>query len=200
MSAIKSFIKTTLLGGMLVVLPLVILILVFTWLFEFIVDKIRPITDIILETTKMQEFAASGLALLLIILCFFLVGLVVQTKIGKFLFEYFEKSFFSKIPLYNIIKETTIQLVSSNKTLFKHVALVKLYGNDTRLTAFVTEIHTDGSYTVFVPSGPAPTAGFIYHLKKESVELVNYPVERAMKTIFSFGAGSKELLNRTISN
>ena len=55
MDAIKSFIKTTLLGGILVVLPLVILVFVFAWLYEFIVDKLQPLTIIILETAKIFD-------------------------------------------------------------------------------------------------------------------------------------------------
>jgi uncharacterized membrane protein len=146
----------------------------------------------------MQEFAAASLALVIILLCFFIVGLMIQTKIGHFLFSFVEQKFLSKIPLYKIIKETTIQLMGNDRTLFKHVALIKLFGNDTMTTGFVTEIHDNGSYTVFVPSGPAPTAGFIYHLEKENVQLVNYPVEKALKTIFSLGAGSIELLKAPI--
>ena len=194
MNAFKSFLKTTLFGGALIVLPIVILIAVFNWLYEFIVDKLRPITNIILETARMQEFAAAVLAVIIILIVFFIVGLIVQTRIGKFLFDYTEQTLLTKIPLYKIIRETTIQIMGSNKRLFKQVALVKLFGNDTMLTAFVTDKHDDGSFTVFVPSGPAPTAGFIYHLRKEYVQLVDYPIEKAMKTIFSLGAGSKELL------
>ena len=194
MNAIKSFLKTTFLGGALVVLPIVILIFVFNWLYEFIEDKLRPITNIILETAKMQEFAAAVLALIIILLVFFLVGLMIQTKIGSIIFNSIEQNFLTKIPLYKIIKETTIQLMGNNRNLFKHVALVKLFDSDTRITAFVTEVHDDGSYTVFVPSGPAPTAGFIYHLKKENVQIVKYPTEKALKTVFSLGAGSNELI------
>ena len=200
MNAIKSFLKTTLFGGALVVLPIVILIGVFNWLYAFIVDKLRPITNIILETASMQEFAAAVLAIIVILLVFFIVGLIVQTRIGKFLFDYIEQILLVKIPLYKIIKETTIQIMGSNKRLFKQVALVKLFGNDTMLTAFVTDNHDDGSFTVFVPSGPAPTAGFIYHLSKENVQLVDYPIEKAMKTIFSLGAGSREMLSHAVAN
>ncbi len=194
METLKSFFKTTLLGGALVVLPIVILIFVFNWLYDFIADKLRPITNIILETARMQEFAAAALALILILLIFFLVGLIVRTRLGRIAFEFLEQSALIKIPLYKIIKETTIQLMGNNKTLFKNVALVRLFGNDTRITAFITDEHEDGSYTVFIPSGPAPTAGFIYHVKKENVEIVDFPVDKAMKTVFSLGSGSHELI------
>lgn len=194
METIKTFIKTTLLGGTLVVLPIVILILVFNWLYEFMADKLKPLTYIIVETARMQEFAAAVLALFIILISFFLVGLVIRTKVGRFIFEFMENTVLSRIPLYKIIKETTIQLMGNGKTLFKNVALVNIFGNDTMITAFVTDVHDNGLYTVFVPSGPAPTAGFIYHVKKENVQILDYPVEKAMKTIFSLGAGSIDLM------
>jgi uncharacterized membrane protein len=197
---IKSFIKTTLFGGTLVVLPFVILILVFRWLYEFIADKIKPLTYILLETARLQEFVAqefvaSIVVLTIILLSFFIVGLIVKTKLGRYSFEHLELKLLTRLPFYNIIKEPILQLFGGENKLFKHVALVKLFGNDTRVTAFVTEEHDDGSYTVFVPSGPAPTAGFVYHLTGNNVQIVNYPIDKAMRTIFSVGAGSKELLN-----
>lgn len=194
METLKSFFKTTFLGGSLVVLPIVILIFVFNWLYEFITDKLRPIINIIIQTSKMQEFAAAFLALVIILIIFFLVGLVIQTNIGSIIFNSVEQKFLTHIPLYKIIKETTIQLMGNDKTLFKHVALVKLFGTETLTTAFITEIHDNDFYTVFVPSGPAPTAGFIYHLPAERVQIIKYPVEKALKTIFSLGAGSAELI------
>lgn len=195
MEKIKSFVKTTLFGGALVVLPIVILVLVFRWLYDFVADKIKPITYLLVEAVKLQEFVASILAVIVILLVFFIVGVIVKTRFGKFSFELIELNFLTRLPLYKIIKETTLQLVGSEKTLFKYVALVNLFGNDTRVTGFVTDEHEDGIVTVFVPSGPAPTAGFIYHLPKNNVQKIDYPVEKAMKTILSLGAGSKELLS-----
>ena len=198
MKKIKSFLKTTMLGGVLVVLPLVILILVFKSLYEFIADKLKPITYILLETAKLQEFVASMLAIILILIFFFVVGLLVKTRLGRFSIEKLEIKIFTKLPLYKFIKETILQLVGNEKNVFKNVALVKLFGNETRVTAFITDEHDDGSFTVFVPSGPAPTAGFIYHLTRNNVQIINYPIDKAMRTIFSVGAGSNELL--TLSN
>jgi uncharacterized membrane protein len=195
LNKIKSFVKTTLLGGSLVVLPIVVLLLVFNWLYQFIADNIKPLTYLLSETARLQEFFASLLAIGLIILCFFIVGILIKTRLGRFTFEYFEHKFLKRLPLYTIIKDTTLQLVGSEKMLFKHVALVNIWGSDARMTAFITEEHDDGSYTVFVPSGPAPTAGFIFHLSRDRVQKVNYPVDKTMKTIFSLGAGSKELIN-----
>jgi uncharacterized membrane protein len=44
--------------------------------------------------------------------------------------------------------------------------------------------------TVFVPTGPNPTSGLIYHVPKDRVTKTDAAVDLAMKTIISCGAGS----------
>lgn len=199
MDKLKAFIKTTVLGGLLVVLPIYILVLVFKWFFEFVVDNIRPIVYVLIQTVRLHEFVASIFAIVITLLLFFAIGLVVRTRLGKFTFDFIEVNFLKRLPFYKMIKETVLQLVGSEKNLFKAVALVNLFGNETLVTAFVTEEHDNGMYSVFVPSGPAPTAGFIYHLKKEHVHIIDYPVDKAMKTVFSLGSGSNELIKINFS-
>jgi len=200
MHNLKTFLRTTLFGGFLIVLPIVILLMVLNWMFEAVTGYIRPITNLLIETTRINEFVASFFALIFIILIFFLVGLFVKTEMGKLSIEFFEKKFLSKIFGYRIIKETVLQIFGEEKNLFKAVALVKLFGNETLMTAFVTDEHSDGSYTVFIPSGPAPTAGFVYHVKKEQITIIDIPVDQALRTILSLGGGSKKLIQKYISS
>lgn len=200
MHNLKTFLRTTLFGGFLIVLPIVILLMVLNWMFEAVTGYIRPITNLLIETARINEFVASFFALIFIILIFFLVGLFVKTEMGKLSFELFEKKFLAKIFGYRIIKETVLQIFGEEKNLFKAVALVKLFGNETLMTAFVTDEHADGSYTVFIPSGPAPTAGFVYHVKKEQISIIDIPVDQALRTILSLGGGSKKLIEKYLSS
>ncbi len=196
MNRLKNFLRTTFLGGFLIVLPIVILLVVLNWMFETLTGYIRPITNVLIETAKLNEVVASLFAVLFIILVFFLVGLLVKTELGKVSFEAFENKFLSKVFGYRIIKETVLQIFGEERKVFKAVALVKLFGNETLMTAFVTDEHSDGSFTVFIPSGPAPTAGFVYHVQKEQITIVDIPVDQALRTILSLGAGSKKLIEK----
>jgi uncharacterized membrane protein len=74
------------------------------------------------------------------------------------------------------------------------VALVQVFGNETPMTAFITDTHDDGRVTVFIPTGPNPTSGLIFHLKKEFVHPVNVTVEETMRSVIGCGAGSTNLL------
>ncbi len=202
---IKYFLSTTLLGGLLVVMPVILLLVVLNWLFNIVFDVVEPLTYLIIQTARIHYLLSFFIAIAATLLIFFLVGLLIKTRIGKFIFVFIEENFLSKIPFYNIIKETVIQLFGTKKTLFSSVALVDLYGIGNLMTAFITDEHEDGSYTVFVPSGPAPTAGFVYHVKAEYVFKVDYPLDQAMRTIISLGSGSKKIieqynLNKNLKN
>lgn len=196
MIKIKSFLRTTFIGGFIVVLPIIVSIFVLLWLFEFLTDKIRPITILVIQTTRLNELVASLLAIIIILLLFFVVGLIVQTKIGKFFIQLIEERLLKRIPFYKIIKETIVQLFGSEKLFFKYAALVKPFSNDTMILGFVTDESTNDYVTVFIPSVPAPTGGYIYNIKKENVIKLDYPVEQVMKVVLSLGAGSKEFLSK----
>jgi len=193
MLKIKSFVSTTFLGGLLILLPLIILIIVFKVFYSFIAENLLPFTQILIDATRLSTFLASILSVFFILGLSFLTGLIVRTRFGNISYNIFEENILKRIPGYRIIKGTVAQIFGAEKNLFLGVALVRIFGNETLMTAFITEKHIDGSYTVFVPSGPAPTAGFIYHLKSEFVHPVNYSVELAMKTIISLGAGSDDI-------
>ena len=195
MEKIKSFLRTTVFGGFLVVLPIIVLIFVLGWLYDFLTDKIRPITNILIETARFSEVVAAIVAVAVILVLFFIVGLIVQTRLGRYVVHIMEERILKRIPLYKIIKETVIQLFGGEKIIFKSVALIRPFNNETMITAFITDESDNGYTTVFVPSAPAPTGGYIYHLKNEYVIKIDYPVEQAMKTVLSLGAGSKEFIN-----
>ena len=62
------------------------------------------------------------------------------------------------------------------------------------MTAFVTDDSQEDMWTVFVPTGPNPTSGNIYHLPVSTITVIDISVETAMRSIISCGAGSASLL------
>ena len=194
MDKIKSFIMTSLLGGVIVILPVAILAAVFGWVFSFTTNLIQPLTDLIVANSDLKEIIADILVLFVIFVVCFFVGLIVRTRFGKFIYHMVESRLLKIAPGYTLIKETVLQILGNKKSPFSSVALVQIFGNDTLVTSFITDEHSDGSFTVFVPTGPNPTSGNIYHLKGEHVHPVDVSVEDAMRSIISCGAGSTQLV------
>ena len=194
----KNFFKTTLLGGIMVILPAIIFILAFNWLFGVVAVAIRPLTDLTINHLQVPAAYKTSLAtvivLVVILLACFLFGLFVRTRLGLLIYGAFERSFLSRAPGYKMIKETVAQFLGKNKSPFSSVALAQIFENGTMATAFVTDRHDNGMVSVFVPTGPNPTSGFIYHLDGKLVHPVDVSVEEAMRSVISCGAGSDKLI------
>lgn len=194
MKKLQTFIKTSVIGGLVVILPVAIMIFVVKWLLVFVADLIRPLTDVLLSQSHMQKILADIIIIAVLIAVCFLVGMFVKTRLGMWFLQGLESSLFKKAPGYSVIKETVVQLLGKDKSPFSTVALVQLFGSNTLVSAFVTDSHPDGSYTVFMPTGPNPTSGNIYHLEGQYVYPIDVPVEEAMRSIISCGAGSTRLI------
>ncbi|MCH8904077.1 MAG: DUF502 domain-containing protein [Bacteroidetes bacterium] len=194
MKKLRGFVKTTLLGGFVIVLPVAAMIAVMNWIFGFIGSIVQPLTDLIVKNSQFQEMVGDIISVTVILVFCFGVGVIVQTTFGKFLYDFIEHNLLIKIPGFNLIKETILQFVGTKKSPFSSVALARIYQNDTLATAFITDEHDDGSYSVFVPTGPNPTSGQIFHLKREYVQKIDVKIEDAMKSIISMGAGSDVLI------
>jgi len=197
MKRLREFIKSTLIGGLLVLLPLTILIYALIWVFNLAHKAIAPLTKIILEKSTFQVIVADVVAVgLLICVCFF-VGALVRTRLGAWLYGIIESRLLKKAPGYSMIKETVSQFLDKDKqSPFSSVALARIFESDTLVSVFVTDRHEDGSFTVFMPTGPNPTSGNIYHLRGESVFPIDVSVEDAMRSIISCGAGSSTLIKK----
>lgn len=189
-----SFIRTTLLGGLLVILPVTIVLTVFGWIYLKVTSWIQPLTNIVVDAVGLGEFVADIVVILIIAWVCFVIGLAVKTGMGRFIHNKLESKVLKIAPGYTMVKETLLQFLGRKKSPFSRVALVQIFENSTMATAFITDEHNDGSYTVFVPTGPNPTSGQIFHVRSEFVHQINIGIEEAMRTIISCGAGSDRLI------
>ena len=194
----KNFFRTTLLGGIIVILPTIILFFAFRWLFGVVARGIRPLTNLVVEHTDFPEQYDELISILIVLVVIvtgcFLVGLFVRTRMGQLIYTGVESSVLSRAPGYKMVKETVNQFLGKKESPFASVALVQIFENGTKVTAFITDRHENGEVTVFVPTGPNPTSGFIYHLDAKYVHPVEVSVEDAMRSVISCGAGSGALV------
>lgn len=194
MNRLKEFFKSTVIGGLVVILPMALFLFVVTWLFGVVRRAISPLTTLVMQQSPLQGVIADILVIALLIVVCFSVGVLVRTRLGKWLYAVLESKILSKAPGYSLIRETVSQFLGKKKSPFSSVALVQIYNNETLVTAFVTDKQEDGICTVFVPTGPNPTSGNIYHLPQDRVHMIDVSVEDTMRSIISCGAGSSTLL------
>lgn len=203
MDKFRAFLKTSLIGGFLVILPVAITVFLFTWLFGLVTNLIKPLTDLVMKfigISMYQRLLADIMVISTILLTCFFLGVFVKTRLGTYLHRVIEEKILKVAPGYTIIKEIVMQFLGGKKTPFSSVAIVQLFGpgTETYVSAFITDTHSDGSHTVFIPTGPNPTSGNICHVSGEYVFPVDVPVENTMRSIISCGAGSSPLIESMI--
>lgn len=194
MNRFNNFIKTSLIGGTAVILPVALSVFLLNWLFKTVINIIEPLTLLVVKASDIQIFFANILVVTIILLACFIVGVIVKTQLGRFVQESLEDYILNFAPGYSIIKETVLQFLGRKSSPFSSVVLVQAYENSTLMTGFITDEYADGRCSVFVPTGPNPTTGYILHLKPEYVHRVKVSPEEAIRSVISCGAGSEKLL------
>ncbi len=197
MKRLGDFIKTTLMGGLLVVLPIVLTFFLIRWIFNFVSGQISPLTKLIIGDSGTQKIFGDAISIVIIIITFFVIGLTVRTRFGKFFFSRFEKYILKIAPGYSLFKETLKQLIGQHNRPFSSVVLGRVFGNETLMTGFVTDEHPDGRLTVFFPSALNPTTGLLCHMRGKDITRVDVSVETAMRTIIGCGTGASILFEKT---
>jgi uncharacterized membrane protein len=193
---IKTAIKTSLIGGVVVILPIAILGLVFRWVFKLVTDAIQPLTNEAVAVYGVPEIVGDMIVVVIILLICFLVGLAVKTSVGLYLHRIFDRWLQQLAPGYRMIKEVVVQIFGDKENSpFSNgqVARVKIFGLDcpTEVTALVTDRGDNGIYTIFMPTGPNPTSGNIYHVHESQVILCpDVKIDSAMRTVIACGAGT----------
>ena len=193
---IRKFLRTTLIGGVVALAPLTLIILFFRWVINLIGRGLTPLVNTILQDPDPNpyfKFAIYLLSFAAILIFFFLIGLIIRSRWFRFLNKA-EDRYLLKLPGYKIAKETVKQFFGKNKSFFKEVVLVDIFNTGVMMSGFITEDQGE-VITVFVPTGPNPTSGNIYHMPKERVLRTTASVEVGMKTIISCGAGSSEVFD-----
>ncbi len=197
MTKFNNFIRTSMFGGLVVLMPVIVFFLVVRWLYRVLTDVIYPLTSVLVEKTALQQLLADVLVIASILSICFLIGVFVKTHMGNLIFRGVENATLRYAPGYSMIKETVMMLFGRSKSPFSAVALVRPFSSETMMTAFITDEHPDGSFTVFIPTAPNPTSGNIYHLPGERVHVVDVPVDEALRTILSCGIGSTNMIVKT---
>lgn len=198
---LRKFLRTTLIGGMVALAPLTLIILLFRWVINLIGRNLTPLVEALLQDPDPNpyfKFALYVITFSAILLFFFIIGLVVRTRL-KVTLNMAEELYLQKIPGYKLAKETVQQFFGKNRSFFKEVVLVDIFNTGVLMTGFITDDQGE-IITVFVPTGPNPTSGNIYHFPKKQVLKTGASVDSGMKSIISCGAGSSEIFQSSEHN
>jgi uncharacterized membrane protein len=151
-------------------------------------------------------FKIPGLGAIATFLLIFIVGIIFTNIFGRKILLFVENKFFKQIPfigpIYKGIKQVIETIFSQDTKSFKEVVLIEYPKEDSYAIAFITgliehgeirdKIHHPKVVTVFVPTTPNPTSGFLLLIPSDKVIKLDITVETAFKIIISGGVLTEE--------
>jgi uncharacterized membrane protein len=195
MKMILEFVKSVVIGGFLVLLPLLVIILVFGEL----LGLLALVTDPITSTLPFDAVTNTALATLItiteaILICF-IAGFVVRTRWGGALLQWMERTVLEKMPIYVMIKNLTRKFSGLDSKQFIPVE-VDLFGSESRMLGLIVEELPDDRLAVFIPSVPATTVGQLHLLPRDKVKVLDTSLGSFVNSISQWGVGTKKIYSK----
>ncbi len=188
MKTLAEFTKTTLIGGVLIILPIYLSVLLLAKAVMGLLALARPVTAQIPASVQFRQV----LAILLIAALCFIAGLIVRTGPGMRAKNIFERMVLEKLPGYTLLRGLAGRITGHGDEPTFAPALVEI--EDALVPALIVEELEDGAYTVLVPSVPTPMAGALYILPRERVHPVDVPFTKALAVFSKWGTGAGEFV------
>lgn len=184
MKALAEFTRTTLIGGLLIILPIYLSVLLLAKTLAAFLALLSPVTATIPAGTQFRQV----IAILIVLAICFLAGLVVRTGPGTRAMNALEHGLLEKIPGFALIRGLAGRISGDAGAAAFRPALVEI--EDALAPAFIIEELDDGRFTVLVPSVPTPAAGSLFILPGERVHPVDMPFLDAVKVVSKWGTGA----------
>jgi uncharacterized membrane protein len=209
-------IRGRIVAGVLIIIPLAVTAFVIRYVYAaalsvgvwlvYLVSKALYLLNLGAQPTRIDPSNAAWheitIAVVLTVLMLYLLGWLGTNVAGRRIIELFE-ALLERIPLvdtlYTSVKRMVQALSGSGKSdgIKQSVVLIDFPHEHMMAIGFMTNTVTDKATgqlyaTVFVPTTPNPTSGYMEIVPIERVRITNWSMEEALTTILSGGASSPD--------
>jgi uncharacterized membrane protein len=192
MQQITQRLRRYLVTGLIVIAPIGVTVYVLVWLFQ----RLDPIVGRYLP--PVAGYQPRGLGLLALLALLVIVGWASQKALGRRALRMWNRVA-RRVPvarrLYGASSQVFQAVLSREHRLFRHCALIEYPTPGSHTLAFETaqappemeDVIGEPAVSVFVPTVPNPTSGFLLILPKHRVHRLSMTVEDGFKMILSAG-------------
>jgi len=192
----KTVIKKYILTGLLVLMPLFLTGWVLLTLFKW-TDRVLNLIPRVYRPEELLGFPVPGLGLIMTIAIIFVIGGLVANVIGRKLVATGEK-ILEKIPFLRWFYFSSKQIIEAvfinSQDSFRRAVLLEYPRKGIYSIGFVTGESSGqlgdsvpDSFTVFVPTSPNPTSGYLIVVPEAQAIPLDWSVDEAFRVIISAG-------------
>lgn len=190
----RRHLQKTLLAGVLVTVPVIITLAVLRILFNLVDGILAPWIWLAVRAFWPEAPTVPGVGIVATLVVIYLAGLLATNMIGKTILHRVE-SLFQRLPvvkgIYSAVKQLTDAVAKGDSNSFQKVVFVEFPAKGSWTLGFVTgelrDAIGDLYLTVFVPTTPNPTTGFVYAVHEDRVMHTAMSIEDGFKFLMSAG-------------
>jgi uncharacterized membrane protein len=201
-SVLRVLVRRYLIAGLIVWVPVLVTVLVVRFIID-LMDSVLLVLPPGLRTEALFGVHIPGMGALVALVLLLLTGVLVSNMIGRTLVRSWE-DLLNRIPyiraIYSGVKSFSSTILSGSSKSFKKVVLIEYPRKGIWSIGFQTaaEVPWLGAHlsepqvTVFIPTTPNPTSGFILIVPRSQVIELNMSIDEAMKMIVTLGVVAPE--------
>lgn len=186
-----NFIKTTIIGGAVFLVPLVFMVFIIGKAIGFMMIIAEPMAGWFPIDSIGDIALANLLAIMAVILVSFIAGLIARHTMAGGFVKALESRVLVKIPGYTMIKGIKSGFDVTESERMRPIA-VQL-GTAERIALEIEKL-PDGRSTVYIPSAPNAWSGITQILPADQITYLDVPVTSIMELTEKFGHGVDTIL------
>jgi len=192
MKNLAQFVKTTVIGGVVVIAPLAILIFVIGDALKKLIAVTKPLTTGLPFLPLINALIAVLVVVVIIVAICFVAGYLLSTFWGRTAKNWLERNVLERIPMYSTLRGLTQRFAGIEDADFP-VVEVDLYGSDSRVLGMLVDELPDGRKMVYVPSSPVVTIGQLHILPGSLVTEMELSMTETIGCLSQMGMEARKL-------
>jgi len=194
MRGVLGFLRTTVVGGLFFLIPLVVLLLILAEAYRAMKVVAQPLSAWLQVDTVAGIALANLLAIALVVLLCFLAGLLARSAFMRRLGNRFERRVQRGIPLYAVVKSMVESVLPLHREEGLQPVLVQF--DDCCQLGLEVERRAEGQVAVYLPGSPNPWSGSLLLTTPERVTPLPVTMLATMRTMQQLGKGANDLLRQ----
>lgn len=183
-----KFLKTTIFGGIIFLVPVIILIAIIGKALAVIGKITAPFAKALPFGPVGDAVVVNIVGITIIVLICFLGGLIAKSAIVAELVGSIEEKFLSKIPVYSLVKGAVSSSLQGGEAEGMKPVLVRF--DDSWQIAFEVEKLTDDKVAIFLPGAPDPWSGSVCFVTEDRVTKLDANLMSVKNIMEGFGKGA----------
>ena len=197
------------LTGLVIAGPVGITLYLAWWIIGIIDTIVTPFVPRAFNPSTYLPFEVPGFGLIVGLITITLFGFLAANLVGRTLVQ-FSEHILSRVPMistiYKAIKQIFETVVHQSAQNFKQVGLIQYPRQGLWAIVLVSteakgevaeKVEGDGILSVFLPTTPNPTSGFLLFVPRSEIVILDMSIEDAAKLIVSAGLVSPQYQKKT---